>query len=89
MFVSGCQFMENRRLIIVLASDEANQISPDDVQTELVSLGIDNIRRSEDSGPVVVTGTVPAETDVPALLQTLNGMPAVRSAEEDSWTFSQ
>ncbi len=81
--------MANRRLIIVLASDEASPPSSDNVQTELVSLGIDNIRRTEGSGPVVVTGTVPAETDVSALLRTLNGMPAVRSAEEDSWKFSQ
>lgn len=77
---------DTKRLVLVLASDVDDAEGWKSLQNELTALSIHTFRRSNESGLDVVTGNVSAEVDVPALLETLNGMPAIRNAEEDSWS---
>ena len=80
--------VDKKRVIIVLASQEHGP-SWDNLQNELAGLSVSDIRRSDESGLAVVTGNVPDEIDMHMLLTTLNGMSAIRNAEEDGWSFSQ
>ena len=80
--------VDKKRVIIVLESQEQGP-SWDNLQNELAGLSVSDIHRSDESGLAVVTGNVPDEIDMHMLLTNLNGMSAIRNAEEDGWSFSQ
>lgn len=79
----------NKRLVIILASQEVDAAEWAKIEDDLSRLSIDTILRSDESGLPVVTGNVSSDVDMPVLLETLNGMSAIRNAEEDSWSFNQ
>lgn len=80
---------ENKRIIIVLADQESAEPSWDQLRQHLEKMKLRNFTRSDQPGPTVVTCTIDANENIEALLENLNGMSAVRHAEQDSWSFSQ